>query len=126
MNPAESDDSLPHPPDAGTRFAARRAVPRYPFIAPVELFEPVGRIRIAGRISEIGLNGCYVKTPNPLPAKAVCQLRIERGGGRFETWARVVYIHPGIGMGVAFFETSDDQRATIAEWISELSALQST
>jgi len=114
------------PPDAGTRFADRRAVPRYPFIAAVELFEPIGRIRIAGRTSEIGLNGCDVDILNPLPAKTVCQLRIERDRGTFETWGRVVYIHPGIGMGVAFFETAPEQKATITDWIAELSALQTT
>ena len=30
MNPAESDDSLPHPPDAGTRFAAGAPCPAIP------------------------------------------------------------------------------------------------
>jgi hypothetical protein len=121
-----SDASFSQPPDAGTRFADRRAVPRYPFVATVELYEPIGRIRLSGRTSEIGLNGCYVDILNPLPAKTVCQLRIERDCGRFETWARVVYIHPGIGMGVAFFETAPEHKATITDWIAELSALQTT
>jgi PilZ domain len=114
------------PPDAGTRFADRRAVPRYPFVAAIEMFEPIARIRIAGRTSEIGLNGCYVDILNPLPEKTVCQIRIERDSETFETWGRVVYIHPGIGMGVAFFETAPEQRATISEWISKLSTLQAT
>jgi len=120
------DDSFPHPPDAGTRFAERRAVPRYPFVAVVELFEPIARIRLSGRTAEIGLNGCYVDALNPLPPKTVCQLRIERDRGNFETWARVVYVHAGIGMGVAFFDTAPEQRATITDWIAELSALPAT
>lgn len=57
---------------------------------------------------------------------ATFQLRIIRDSGRFDTWARVLYAHPGIGMGVAFFETAPEHKATIAEWIAELSALKTT
>ena len=118
-----NDASFSQPPDAGTRFAERRAVPRYPFVATVELFEPIGRIQLSGRTAEIGLNGCYVDILNPLPAKTVCQLRIERDRGKFESWARVMYNQPGMGMGMMFFDTAPEQKATIADWISELSAL---
>lgn len=121
-----NDSSFTQPPDAGTRFAERRSVPRYPFVAAVELLEPIDRVRLSGRTSELGLNGCYVDVLNPLPHKTVCQLRIERDCGTFESWGRVVYTHPGIGMGVAFFDTSPEQKATIADWIAELSAMHTT
>src|SRR5580698_7120073 len=39
----QEKDYLIKPPDAGARFADRRSVPRYPFIAAVDIFEPVSR-----------------------------------------------------------------------------------
>jgi PilZ domain len=115
--------SFSQPPDAGTRFAERRAAPRYPFVAPAELFEPIARLRLSGRTSQLSLGGCYVDVQDPLPVKTVCQLRIEWDRGKFETWARIVYIHPGAGMGIAFFDTSPEQKATLADWLAEPSAL---
>ena len=118
-----SDTTFSQPPDAGARFAERRAVPRYPFVAPVELFEPICRVRLSGRTSQLSLGGCYVDVADPMPVKAVCQLRIEWDRGKFESWARVVYTHPGAGMGIAFFNTSAEQKATLADWLAEPSAL---
>ena len=36
------------PPNAGSRFAERRSVPRFEFIAPVEITEPIKKTHISG------------------------------------------------------------------------------
>lgn len=116
-----SEDYANKPLDAGARYAERRSVPRYPFVANVEIYEPLGRIRLEGQTSEISANGCYVDVLNPLEKNTVVQLRILREGQTFQTWGRVAYVQPNLGMGVAFFDTLEEQRRIIAEWLVELS-----
>jgi hypothetical protein len=116
-----SEDYASKPLDAGARYAERRSVPRYPFVANVEIYEPLGRIRLNGQTSEISANGCYVDVMNPLEKNTVLQLRIERDGQSFQTWARVAYVQPNLGMGVAFFDTLEEHRRIIADWLVDLS-----
>jgi hypothetical protein len=116
-----SEDYGRKPLDAGARYAERRSVPRYPFVANVEIYEPLGRIRLAGQTSEISANGCYVDVLNPLEKNTVLQLRILRDGQEFQTWARVAYTQPNLGMGVAFFDTLEEHRRIISDWLVELS-----
>jgi hypothetical protein len=118
---ALNKDYLVRPPDAGARYAERRCVPRYPFIASAEVFEPVSRISLVGRTSEISTKGCYIDTQNPMPANSVIQIRIRRDKGTFETWGRVAYSQEGLGMGIAFIQTAPDQEIIIADWVAELS-----
>jgi hypothetical protein len=47
-------------------------------------------------------------------------LRILRDQGVFETKAKVVYCDPRFGMGLAFTETSADQRSLLEDWLAEL------
>jgi hypothetical protein len=114
-------DFLTSPPDAGARYAERRSVPRYPFIASAEVFEPVSRTELAGRTSEISTKGCYIDLLNPLPRNSVIRIRILRDQGTFETWGRVAYTQEGLGMGIAFLQTAPDQERVIADWVGELS-----
>lgn len=116
-----SEDYASKPLDAGARYAERRSVPRYPFVADVEIYEPLGRIRLEGQTSEISVSGCYVDLLNPLEKNTVLQLRIVRDGQSFQTWARVAYAQPNLGMGVAFFDTLEEHRRIIADWLVDLS-----
>lgn len=118
---ARNKDYTIKPPDAGARFAIRRCVPRYPFIAAVELFEPVSRTSFQARTAEIATRGCYVDMTNPLAVNTVFQLRIHRETGTFETWGRVAHAQQGLGMGVSFLKTHPNQEKIIEAWIAELS-----
>lgn len=91
-------------------------------VADAIIIEPLTQTRLSGRTAEISAGGCYVDALNPLPARSVVQISIVRGGGVFGTWGRVVYVHEGIGMGVAFFNTPPDQAEILRSWIAELSA----
>ncbi len=118
---AQGKDYAVEAPDAGARFAERRCVPRYPFVAAAEVFDPVSRTSHQGRTAEIATKGCYVEMAQPLPVNTVFQLRISRETGAFETWGRAVYSHAGLGMGVAFLKTLPEQLKIIEAWIVELS-----
>jgi len=117
-----SDDFLSNPPDAGTRFSERRSNPRYALIAAVQITDPIGKIQLSGRTSEVSVGGCYVDVLNTLPSGTVIQIRIQRDKGTFESWGRIRYVHQSIGMGVMFFQTTPEQKEVLREWIAELSS----
>src|SRR5215469_11188014 len=46
----------------------RRITPRYPFYASAEIFDQQQESRMRSRVRDLSLGGCYVETPDPLPA----------------------------------------------------------
>jgi hypothetical protein len=103
-------------------YKNRRSMPRYPLIATVEVVEAQSEMRLAGRISEIGRNGCYIDVLNTLPAGTLVQVRISRDSGTFTTAARIVYVHEGMGMGVAFLNPPEEQLKVLDGWLAELTS----
>jgi len=100
--------------------AKQRAVRRCPLVAAAEVTELHSRAQLPGRISEIGLGGCYVDGLNSFAADTMVTLRILRDQGVFETQARVVYSDPGFGMGLAFTEMTPNQRTVLEAWLAEI------
>ena len=100
--------------------AKQRAVRRCPFVASAEVTELGSQTRLPGRVSEIGLGGCYIDALNSFGAETMVTLRILRDQGIFETQARVVYSDPGFGMGLAFTEMTPNQRAVLEAWLAEI------
>ncbi|MGA8222166.1 MAG: PilZ domain-containing protein [Candidatus Acidiferrales bacterium] len=115
MGGSPGSPSQPNPP-----FRDHREVPRYSFIADVDLAEPSTDTHISGRISEISRKGCYVDVLNTLPEGTSLQVKISRDQGVFTSKARIIYVQPGMGMGVAFVEIPADQLKTLDAWLAEI------
>jgi PilZ domain len=96
-----------------------RAVRRCPFVASAEVVDTNSDTRLSARISELGIGGCYVDAMNPFPEGTVVTVRILRDSGAFETKGKVVYCHPGCGMGLSFAEIEPSQRSILEEWLAE-------
>ena len=111
-------------PRSDSKHRPQRAVRRCPFVASAEVTELAGGAKLEARTSEIGLGGCYVDTLNPFPEGTLVQVRILKDDGAFETKAKVVYIQPSFGMGLAFIEMPPDQRTTLENWLLELISTQ--
>lgn len=103
-------------------YREKREVPRFTFIAHVDLTEPSTETRIAGRISEISRKGCFVDVLNTLPVGTPLKLVISRDQGNFETPAKIIYVQEGMGMGVAFASPTPEQLKILDLWLSEMSA----
>lgn len=97
-----------------------RLVRRCPLVATAEVTELSSGARLSARISELGMGGCYVDALNPFLDGTAVSLRIVRDSGAFEAKAKVVYVHPACGMGLAFTETSQEHRAILEEWLAEI------
>ena len=106
----------------GPPYRERRSVPRYSFIAAVDIAEPVSDMHLLGRISEISRKGCYVDILNTLPTGTVINIRIIRDRGTFSTAGKIIYVQEGMGMGVSFIEPPADQMKVLDAWLAEIGA----
>lgn len=71
--------------------AERRSDVRYPFTAAAEVLHLRSQARVAGRISDLGLRGCYIDTLSPFEEGAVVRLRMQFASQEFEAIAVVAY-----------------------------------
>ncbi len=106
----------------GPPYREQRTVPRYEFIATVEVVEPVSDVRLSGRVSEISRKGCYVDVLNTLPSGTRIRISITRDQGAFTTPAAIIYVQEGMGMGVAFVDPPPDQLKILDTWLAELAS----
>ena len=127
MPPASTSASAPAQPASTPAPAAasvaphnRRCGTRSPFVAPVEMVEMRTGSRIQARTSDLSAQGCYVDTLNPLPIGAAVRLQIHRAGMTLDVLANVSSRHAGSGMGLAFGEITETQRAVVGSWLGEL------
>ena len=97
----------------------RRRNPRYAFIASAELFEPATKMRIASRVTELSVRGCYLDMLNPFPEDTIALVRISAGGKVFETKVRVVYAHSNLGVGLVFLDPDPKNVEVLKSWIDE-------
>jgi hypothetical protein len=102
----------------------RRAKPRYTFLALVELTETAGVMCIQGRLRDVSTKGCYVNTPSTFPASTALSVVIARGEETFRSNSKVVYVHDGIGMGLAFVDTTNDQVEMLNSWLVGLASTE--
>ena len=105
---------------AVTASRERRAGRRSAFVAPVELEEMRTGARIKARTSDLGMQGCYVDTLNPLPVGSGVRMQIQRSGKVLDALATVISRHAGSGMGLVFGEFREAQRAVLESWLCEV------
>ena len=99
-------------------IAERRAATRYPLILTAEITDLASEARLSARTSDVSRTGCYVDTLNPCPAGSAVRIRLRRSGETFEATAKVVYVSPGLGMGVHFdVPMPPEQMAILDRWL---------
>jgi hypothetical protein len=103
------------------RQTERRRHTRYPISATLEAVDLRSKARFTGRVSDLSLGGCYVDAITTLPVEAALKIRVTHDGKSFETRARVIVSSAGMGMGLIFTETENEQLEILEVWIRELS-----
>jgi PilZ domain len=111
------------PMNASQSPREQRTVPRYSFVATVDIVEPMSDLRISGQVSEISRKGCYVDILNTLPKDTLVRLRVVRDQGTFDSPGKIIYVLDQMGMGVAFLDPPADQLQTLDSWLIELSVV---
>ena len=102
----------------------RRKIPRYAVNADSEVEEPRVRAKINGRMTDLGLGGCYVDAIMTFPVDTAVHMRMTREDLKFEADAKVIFSKPGLGMGLAFTELTATHRRYLTEWVDELSGTE--
>jgi hypothetical protein len=95
----------------------RRRTPRYPFIATAEVLDQSSQASISTRVTELGLHGCYLDMPNPLPKDAQIKVKIYSEGKFFESTGVIVYSQPSLGVGVTFREVRPQFLTVLKQWL---------
>ncbi len=109
--------------DPGERFqgAEKRRSRRYQCEGSVEMCEDGCEVRTWATFSDIGLHGCYVEAHATYPVGTVLHMKLEANGVRVETKGSVRVSYPYLGMGVAFGEISEENRARLRELLATIS-----
>jgi len=97
----------------------RRRTPRYTFIASAELIEEASDVRIATRVSELSLHGCYLDMMNPFPVATHVLVKISAGDAFFQAKSKIVYSQANMGAGVVFLETEPEYQPVLERWLDE-------
>ena len=97
----------------------RRRNPRYAFIANAELFESGTGMRIATRVSELSMQGCYLDMLNPFPEDTIALVKVTVGDKAFESKVRVIYAHSNLGVGLVFLDPDPKNVEVLKFWIDE-------
>jgi hypothetical protein len=106
------------------KMAERRRTPRFPLILMAEVIDLVSGAKVTARTSDVSRAGCYLDTLHPVPLGSVIQIRLSREGETFEVTGKVVYVNPGLGMGVSFDkQTPSDQLALLDRWLERAARL---
>jgi hypothetical protein len=107
------------PPEATIDYREKRRSPRYSFIASAELIEERADVRIASRVSELSLHGCYLDMMNPFPTGTLVLVKIAAGDAFFEARSKIVYSQPNMGAGVGFLEVAAPSQEVLERWLDE-------
>ncbi len=103
-------------PDATTD---RRSAPRYPLILSAEVSDKPSGAKFSARTADVSRTGCYIDMLNPIPAGSQVAVRLQHEDEFFEADGRVVYISPGLGMGIAFASNVPPaQQAILDRWLA--------
>jgi hypothetical protein len=100
-------------------YKERRRGPRYPFIASAELIEQKADVRIASRVSELSMNGCYLDMMNPFPQGTLVLVKISAGEDFFQSKGKIVYSQMNMGAGVGFLEMDNASQTVLERWMDE-------
>jgi len=98
----------------------RRRTPRYMFFASAELLEERSEVRIATRVSELSLHGCYLDMMNPFPMHTVVRVKIwTEENVLIETRACVVYSQMNRGAGLTFVDMDPKHLPLLEKWLAK-------
>ncbi|MBV9888372.1 MAG: PilZ domain-containing protein [Acidobacteria bacterium] len=98
----------------------RRDSPRYALTLVAIVTETATSMVLNARSSDVSRSGCYIDTLQPLPPGAEVKILLRSGDEIFEAPARVVYMCPGLGMGVNWgLNLPEKTLAILDRWLAK-------
>ena len=97
----------------------RRSAPRRAMVLAAEVVDIPHDAKFNARSADFSRTGCYLDMLNPISEGTEVRLRLTHDEENFTALARIVYVSPGLGMGLAFTNVEDQQLACLDRWLSE-------
>ncbi|MBZ5700842.1 MAG: PilZ domain-containing protein [Acidobacteriia bacterium] len=98
----------------------RRRATRFPLIVTAEVAELPRGAKLSARCSDVSRSGCYFDTLNPIRLGNSVAVKLMHNNETFATTGRVVFVSPGLGMGIEFdASTPQNQYAILDRWFAE-------
>jgi hypothetical protein len=109
--------------DSNERFqgSEKRRSPRYKCEGSAEVREEGCDVRTWATFTDVSLHGCYVEAQATYPVGTVLHMKLETNGLRLEATGNVRVSYPYLGMGVAFVELSEANRAQLRQMLGQIS-----
>jgi hypothetical protein len=114
-------DAIPsqrHRRTLGGETVDRRNSERSILSAVAEVTEKTSKTKLAVRIGDLSLHGCYADSLSVFPAGTWVQICIRHAGSQLQAAAKVIYSKTGLGMGLSFEDLSPDKVAMLQMWTS--------
>jgi len=99
----------------------KRRSPRYKTEGSAEMCEAGCEVRTWATFTDISMHGCYVEAQATYPVGSVLHLKLEANGRRVEAIGNVRVSYPYLGMGIAFAEVTEENRARLKELLLSIS-----
>src|SRR5258705_8566130 len=90
----------------------------FPYTTLFRSIEQKTKVRIATRVSELSLHGCYLDMMNPFPQDTQVLVKIFAGEEFFHAKAKIIYVQPNLGCGLSFLEVEPQPLAVIGRWLA--------
>jgi c-di-GMP-binding flagellar brake protein YcgR len=72
------------------------------------------------KLTDLSLGGCYLETGSPFPVRTRIILSMEVAAAQIRAEGVVLVMHPELGMGVEFTQTTEQQREHVEKFIHAL------
>src|SRR5712692_9098561 len=103
-----------------SKSGERRRYARSPFSASALIVGEKLQLRGHGRVSDIGIGGCYVDMLSPFPVGSEVHLELTHEDKTFKAEAVVVYALTGLGMGLGFTQLNPEDLEILRGWLGGL------
>ena len=90
---------------------------RHPFITGAEVTDLASGSRFSTRTTDLSFGGCFVDTMMPFTVGSNVHVTIAKSGEQLDVDGTVVFAQIGLGMGIAFNQVPEDQKALLEAWL---------
>ena len=107
-------------PGGQFKGAEKRRSARYKCEGSAELRNEGCDVRTWATFTDISIHGCYVEAQATYPAGSILDMRLDANGIRVETKGNVRVSYPYLGMGIAFVDMSEENRARLRQLLAKI------
>src|SRR5882672_12294888 len=106
--------SVGSPGHVSTGLEKRRS-PRYKCEGSAELRQEASDVRTWATFTDVSMHGCYVEAASTYPVGTVVHVKLEANTFQVQATGKVRVTYPSLGMGIAFTDVSEIDRARLKE-----------